>query len=103
MCLINYLSGHVGVWGNGGINSPLLTSVLDGGEWSASRPDRFTPGKRVPDTHWMGGHHGPSRRCGEEKNLLPLPRTEPQFLDRLARSLLLYRFNYPGSTDRVVK
>jgi hypothetical protein len=27
-----------------------LTSALVGGEWSTSRPGRFTPG-----THWIGG------------------------------------------------
>jgi hypothetical protein len=32
---------------------------LDGGEWSASRPGRFTPGLRVPGTHWIGGWEGP--------------------------------------------
>jgi hypothetical protein len=32
-----------------------LTSVLDGGEWSASRPGRFTPRVRAPGTHWIGG------------------------------------------------
>jgi hypothetical protein len=30
---------------------PLLTSALDEGEWSASRPGRFTPGNRAPGTH----------------------------------------------------
>jgi hypothetical protein len=28
-----------------------LTLALDGGEWSASRPDRFTPSERAPSTH----------------------------------------------------
>jgi hypothetical protein len=32
-----------------------LTSALVGGEWSTSRPGRFTPGERVPGTHWIGG------------------------------------------------
>jgi hypothetical protein len=32
----------------------FLASALDGGEWSASRPDCFTP-----DTHWIGGSVGP--------------------------------------------
>jgi hypothetical protein len=36
-----------------------VTSVLDGGEWSVSRPGRFTPGERAPDTHWIGGWVGP--------------------------------------------
>jgi hypothetical protein len=29
----------------------FLTSALVGGEWSASRPGRFTPGERAPGTH----------------------------------------------------
>jgi hypothetical protein len=43
-------------WGSGGIAPRiLLTSALDGDEWSASRPGRFTPKERAPDTHWIGG------------------------------------------------
>jgi hypothetical protein len=33
----------------------FLNSALAGGEWSASRPGRFTPGERAPGTHWTGG------------------------------------------------
>jgi hypothetical protein len=33
----------------------FLTSALVGGEWSTSRPGRFTPGERAPGTHWIGG------------------------------------------------
>jgi hypothetical protein len=33
----------------------FLTSVLDGGEWSASRPDRFTPGEGAQGTYWIEG------------------------------------------------
>jgi hypothetical protein len=36
-----------------------LTSVLDGGEWSASRPSCLTPRERAPNTHWIGGWVGP--------------------------------------------
>jgi hypothetical protein len=36
-----------------------LTSALDGGEWSASRPARFIPREREPGTHWIGGWVGP--------------------------------------------
>jgi hypothetical protein len=36
-----------------------LTSALDGGEWSASRPGRFIPGERDPCTHWIAGWVGP--------------------------------------------
>jgi hypothetical protein len=32
----------------------LLTSALDGGELSASRPGRFTSRERALDTHWIG-------------------------------------------------
>jgi hypothetical protein len=39
--------------------SPFLNSALDGGEWSASNPCRFTPGERVPITYWIGGWAGP--------------------------------------------
>jgi hypothetical protein len=42
----------------------LLTLALDRGEWSASRPSRFTPGERDPGTHWIGGWVGP--RAGLE-------------------------------------
>jgi len=31
-----------------------LTSALDGGEWSASCPGRFTPRERAHCTHWRG-------------------------------------------------
>jgi hypothetical protein len=41
-------------WGSGGIAPHFLTSALDGGEWSASRPGRFTPRERTPRTHWIG-------------------------------------------------
>jgi hypothetical protein len=40
-------------WGSGSMYT--FTSALDGGEWSASRPGRITPGKRTPGTHWIGG------------------------------------------------
>jgi hypothetical protein len=36
----------------------FLTSALDGGEWSALRPGRFTSRERAPGTHWIGGWVG---------------------------------------------
>jgi len=44
------------------INRQLFTSeVLDGGGWSASCPNHFTPEeKRVPGTLWRGGRVGPN-------------------------------------------
>jgi hypothetical protein len=62
----------------------FLTSTLAGGEWSASRPCRFTPGERAPDTRWLGSRVGPRRR-GEEQILDPIGTRTP------ARSQLLYR------------
>jgi hypothetical protein len=38
----------------------FLASALTGGEWSASRPGRFTPGERAPGTHWIGGWVDPT-------------------------------------------
>jgi hypothetical protein len=37
----------------------FLTSALDGDEWSASSPGRFTPRERASGTHWIGGWVGP--------------------------------------------
>jgi len=60
-----------------------LTLVLDGGEWSPSRPGRFTPKERAPGTHWIGGWTGPRAVLdagGEEKKnpVITLPGIEPQ-------------------------
>jgi hypothetical protein len=51
---------HEGVLGEWRYRSThSLTSALDGGEWSTSRPGRFTPKERAPGTHWIGGWMGP--------------------------------------------
>jgi hypothetical protein len=42
-----------------------LTSALVGGEWSVSRPGRFTPGERVPGTRWIGGWVDPRTGLGD--------------------------------------
>jgi hypothetical protein len=77
----------------------FLTSALDGGEWSASRPCRFTPGERAPGTHWIGGWVG--SRAGlndvEGRKFLILPGLERRPLGRPASSQSLYRLRYPGS------
>jgi hypothetical protein len=63
----------------------FLTSALDGGEWSASRPGCFTPG-RTPDIHWRrGGHRSRFGRGGEEKNSQPLPGLEPPIIQPVAQ------------------
>jgi hypothetical protein len=77
----------------------FLTSVLVGGEWSASRPGRFTPSERAPGVRWIGGWVDP--RAGmddmEKREFLTLPGLELQPLGRPARSQSLYRLRYPGS------
>jgi hypothetical protein len=88
-------SRHEDVYKSGGVAPPLLTSALDGGEWSASRPGRFTRKKRVPGTHWIGGLVNP--RAGldavEERKILPLPG-----FDHRPSSPSLYRLSYPDSS-----
>jgi hypothetical protein len=50
-----------------------LSLALDAGEWSASRPGRFTPQrKRAPDTHRIGGWVG-SRAGPEEVAMRRIP------------------------------
>jgi hypothetical protein len=66
---------RTGEWRYSSMHS--LTSALDGGEWSASRPDRFTSRKRAPGTHWIGGWVG-SRAVLDAvvKEKIPSPRRE---------------------------
>jgi hypothetical protein len=45
--------------GSGGIAPSFLTSAVDGGELSASRPGRFTLCDKALATHWTGGWMGP--------------------------------------------
>jgi hypothetical protein len=55
----------------------FLTSALDGGEWSASLPDRFTPRERTPGTNWIGGWVGPRAILDAlVKRKIPSPRRE---------------------------
>jgi hypothetical protein len=51
----------------------FLTSALVGGEWPASRPGRFTPGKEPPVHigYEAGASQNRSGRRGNEKNFAP--------------------------------
>jgi hypothetical protein len=66
----------------------FLTSALAGGERLASCPDCFTPGERIPSTHWAGGWVDP--RAGlddmEKRKFLTLPGLELQPLGHPAHS-----------------
>jgi hypothetical protein len=53
----------------------FLTSALEGGEWSASRTDRFTRRKGTPDTRWIGSWVGPIAGL-EVVEKRKIPRTE---------------------------
>jgi hypothetical protein len=74
----NLVPRHEGVLGEWKYNSThSLTSVLDGGEWSVSRPSRFSPRERAPGTHWVGGWVGPRAVLDVVvKRKIPSPRRE---------------------------
>jgi hypothetical protein len=65
----------LGEWKYSSMHS--LTSALDGGEWSASRPGRFAPRERAPGTHWIGGCMGPGAILDAvARRKLPSPRRD---------------------------
>jgi hypothetical protein len=70
-----------------------LTSAIVGGEWSASRSCRFTPGQRSAGFHWSGGLVDPRTGLDEMEKwiLLTLLDLELQTLDRPARSQLIFQ------------
>jgi hypothetical protein len=79
-------------WESGGIAPHTFSiSVLDGGEWLVSRPNRFTPGARGLGTLSLGSWVGP--RAGLDtvvKRKFPVPaRTRTS--DHPAGSPALYR------------
>jgi hypothetical protein len=84
----------------GGYIHPHFLDLNSGGEWSASRPCRFSPGERAPGTHFIGGWV--DLRAGledmEKRKFLTLPELGTPTLGRPARSQSLYRLRYPGST-----
>jgi hypothetical protein len=43
LCPVHYALFHEGISRSNGTSSPFLTSVLDGSEWSVSRPGHFEP------------------------------------------------------------
>jgi hypothetical protein len=87
-------------WGSGGLAPRNLTSVLHGGEWSASRPGHFSPRVRAPGTHCIGGWVDPepvSTRWWEEKFLAP---TGTRIPDHPSRSPALYHWAIPAPIGR---
>jgi hypothetical protein len=81
----------------------FVPSALDGDEFSASRPGRFTLGKESPipigyEAEWA------SEPCLDilDRNILSLPGIKPRFFGRPARSPSLYRLRYPGLRNQQV-
>jgi hypothetical protein len=112
MLSINLRQSHYTPWRRRGKRSyssthSFLTSVLDGSEWSASRPGpHFAPGERTPCTHWTGSWVGPRAGLDTEargKILLSLWRVEPRSPGRPVRSQTLYWLSYPGCAMLFIK
>jgi hypothetical protein len=79
--LSNWAPRHEGVLGEWRYNSThSLTSALDEGKWSASRPCRFTPRERAPGTHSIGGWVGPRAvlNAVKRKILRPYRESKPR-------------------------
>jgi hypothetical protein len=58
----------------GGIASPFLPSVKEGGEWSASCSSCFTPEETARDTHCTGGWVDPRESVDavKKRKIIPL-------------------------------
>jgi hypothetical protein len=69
------------------ISTYSLTSVLDGGKWSASRHGRFTLRERAPGSR-LGGPQNRSGHGCEGKHSQPPPGSEHYNPDCPARSLV---------------
>jgi hypothetical protein len=83
------------ILGGGGVAAPLLTSALDGDEWSASPPE-----KEPPDIHCIGGWVDPkaSRDVMERKKIsFPCRGSKINFLSVQPIAHLLSWLGYPGS------
>jgi hypothetical protein len=65
----------------------FLISALAGGEWSVSRPGRFTFGEIAPGTHWIGGWVDPGADLDdvEKRKLVTLSGLKLRPLGRPAR------------------
>jgi hypothetical protein len=79
LCLcFNWAPRHGGVlewWSYSSTHS--LTSALDGGKRTDSRPGRFTPKERAPGTPWIGGQLGSITVLDAVvKRRIPSPRRE---------------------------
>jgi hypothetical protein len=66
-----------------------LISALDGGEWLASGPGRFTLKERASN-HWIGGWVGPRAVLDEVvKRKIPSPRRESKPRTSIVQSVII--------------
>jgi hypothetical protein len=81
----------------------FLTSALIGGDWSASRPGRFTQGETTRGTHWMGCWVGTRTSLDdvEKKKFVTLPGLELRHITHPAHSQSLYRLWYASMNKYV--
>jgi hypothetical protein len=79
----------------------FLSLELAGGEWSASRPGRFTPKEGTPVTQWIGGLVALITRLDnmERRKILPLKELKLRPLGRPSRRQSVYPLSHPGSTS----
>jgi hypothetical protein len=86
------VTGHGGALGERMYSSySFLTSALEAGEWSASRPGRaLPPGKRAPGTRCIGGWVGPTAGLDAETRGKILCLCRGSNPGRPARSQTLY-------------
>jgi len=63
-----------------------LTSKLDGRNWSASHPSRFTPRERAPGTHWIVVWVGPRAGLDMASKRKDLISRRESNIDRPVRS-----------------
>jgi hypothetical protein len=94
MSLINQTPCHEDIWGNGGVVPSFLTVALDGGEWSASLPARFTPGEIAHCTLRIGGCVGPRAGLYTMENRKPCSCQDSN-PDRPPRGPSPYQVSYP--------
>ena len=79
-----------GAWGSGVVDL-LIGNLRPRWEWSASRLGRFSPEKKnlcYPLNRRFFGLQSGTDDLGSKKQLFPLPRIKPQFIGRLALSLI---------------
>jgi hypothetical protein len=89
--------------GSGGLAPLFLTSALDGCEWSASRPGRFTTGKELAVPNRYKARWAPKLvwTLWRRDNILPVPGIEPQPSIAIPTEVLLRSYPSVSSISQV--